>query len=313
LRTSLEAAFADIYVIVRELGRGGAATVYLARDIKHDRIVALKVLRPEVAASLGPERFLREISLTAHLPHPHILPLYDSGERAGFLYYTMPFVEGESLRQRLSREGQLPVAEALRIGAEVADALGHAHKHGVVHRDIKPGNILLEAGHAVLADFGVAKAVRSSIGMHASSSGMVVGTPAYMSPEQAAAAPQVDGRADVYSLGCVVYEMLAGVPPFTGPSVQAILAGHATGQVPPLRTLRSAVTRDMESAIAKALAKVPADRYASAEDFARALQGPPSGAAAASHPRWARLLVVVVLLVVLAYVAFLLVRWFQGG
>ena len=215
------AAFADAlgdrYVGERELGRGGMATVWLARDLKHGRLVALKVLRPEVGAILGGDRFLREIQLTAGLQHPHILPLLDSGEAGGFLYYVMPYVEGESLRQRLSREGQLPLDEALRFTREVAEALDYARDQGIIHRDIKPENILLSRGHALVADFGIALAVSSAGRERLTETGLSLGTPAYMSPEQATADPKLDGRSDQYSLACVVYEMLAGEPPYTGP------------------------------------------------------------------------------------------------
>ena len=208
----LRSALADRYRLDRELGQGGMATVYLAHDLKHDRDVAIKVLRHDVSAALGPERFLAEITTTAHLQHPHILGLLDSGEAAGFLYYVMPFVEGESLRQRLTREKQLPLAEAVRIASEAASALDYAHRHGVIHRDIKPENILLEGAHAVVADFGIAKAINAAGGQTLTQTGMAVGTPQYMSPEQAAGETDLDGRSDLYALGCVLYEMLAGQP-----------------------------------------------------------------------------------------------------
>ena len=279
---ALTAALAGRYRIERELGRGGMATVYLARDLKHDRLVAIKVLHPELAAALGPERFLREITLTAGLNHPHILPLLDSGEvlvehpersegPRSFLYYVMPYVEGESLRDRLTREKQLALADGLRIAADVAAALGYAHSRGVVHRDIKPENILLEGDQAVVADFGIARAIRAAGGDRLTGTGFAVGTPAYMSPEQAGGVPDLDGRADIYALGCVLYEMLAGAPPFLGPSAQAILARHSVDPVPSLHTLRSTVPAGIEQAIEKALAKVPADRFATAADFANAL------------------------------------------
>ena len=304
LSTLLQDGLAGRYTIERELGRGGMATVFLAHDLKHNRTVALKVLRSELAALIGPERFLREIALTAQLQHPHILPLFDSGESAGLLFYTMPYVEGESLRQRLAREQQLPVDEALLIASEVADALSYAHAHGVIHRDIKPENILLEAGHAVVADFGIAKAISEAGGANITSEGLAVGTPLYMSPEQATGTQQIDGRADVYSLGCVVYEMLAGAPPFTGRTGQSIAARHAVDPVPSLRTVRSTVTQPMEQAITKALAKVPADRFPSAREFGRALEAAsPRTSPLAS--RWWRSasLALVVLLVVLGFVA----------
>ena len=215
--SALAAALRDRYVLERELGRGGMATVYLARDLRHDRPVALKVLHPELAATLGPERFLREVRLTARLQHPHILTVHDSGEAAGQLWYTMPYVEGESLRDRLTRDRQLPLDDALQIARNVLAALAYAHSHGVIHRDIKPENVLLEAGEAVVADFGIARAVSAAGGEHLTQTGMSVGTPAYMSPEQAAGGSEVDGRSDVYSLGCVLYEMLAGEPPTPAP------------------------------------------------------------------------------------------------
>ncbi|MEP7326901.1 MAG: serine/threonine-protein kinase [Gemmatimonadota bacterium] len=270
--TLLQSVLGDRYAIERELGRGGMATVYLARDLKHDRQVAIKVLRPELAAALGPERFLREIHLAAQLNHPHILPLLDSGEAAGFLYYIMPFVEGESLRDRLTREKQLPLTDGLRIAADVAAALSYAHSHGVVHRDIKPENILLEGDQAVVADFGIAKAISAAGGDRLTGTGLAIGTPAYMSPEQAGGEQDLDGRADIYALGCVLYEMLAGVPPFLGPSAQAILARHSVDAVPSLHTVRSTVPAGVVRAIEKALAKVPADRFATARAFAEALE-----------------------------------------
>src|SRR5689334_25189836 len=211
------AALADRYRIERELGAGGMATVYLAEDLKHRRRVAIKVLRPELGAAVGAERFLREIETTANLRHPHILPLYDSGSAGGLLYYVMPLVEGESLRDRLAREKQLPIDDALRIAREVADALSYAHARGVIHRDIKPENILLEGGHAVVADFGIARAVSTAGADRLTETGMAIGTPMYMSPEQAAGDPDLDGRSDLYSLGCVLYEMLGVQAPFTGP------------------------------------------------------------------------------------------------
>src|SRR5438128_8255116 len=250
------------------------AIVFLARDLKHDRSVALKVLRPELSAALGAERFHREIQLAAKLQHPNILPLYDSGEAEGSLYYVMPFVEGESLRDRLEREGQLPIEDALRVTREVADALSYAQSRDVVHRDIKPENILLSSDHCLVADFGIARAITAAGGERLTETGIAVGTPAYMSPEQAGAEARIDGRADIYALGCVLYEMLTGEPPFTGSSAQAVMARHSMDPVPPLRTVRKAVPPVMEQAVLKALEKVPADRFATAGQFAAALAQP---------------------------------------
>src|SRR2546430_1085361 len=267
----LQTALAERYAIERELGQGGMAVVFLARDLKHRRAVAIKVLRPELAMALGADRFLGEIQTVAALAHPHILPLYDSGEAAGFLYYVMPYVEGESLRDRLTREKQLPLEDALRIAGEVATALSYAHSRGVVHRDIKPENILLEAGQAVVSDFGIARAITAAGGERLTQTGLTVGTPGYMSPEQAAGERELDGRSDVYSLACVLYEMLAGNPPFLGTSARAILARQSLDPVPRLRTVRETVPEEFERAVVKALAKAPADRFATATQFAEAL------------------------------------------
>jgi serine/threonine-protein kinase len=247
------------------------ATVYLAEDLKHHRKVAVKVLRPELAAALGPDRFLREIEIAAGLTHPHILPLHDSGEADGFLYYVMPYIEGESLRDRLNREKQLPLDDAIQIAREVADALGSAHSHDVVHRDIKPENILLEEGHAVVSDFGIAKAITAAGGEALTETGLAVGTPTYMSPEQATGG-DVDGRSDTYSLGCVLYEMLAGEPPYTGPTPQAVIAKRLSEPVPHVSTLRETVPQTVEQTITKALARAPADRFATVLQFAEALE-----------------------------------------
>src|SRR5437879_4647241 len=267
----LKAALADRYAIDRELGHGGTATVYLAHDLKHSRSVAIKVLRPELAAALGAERFLREIEIAARLTHPHILPLHDSGEAKGFLYYVMPFVDGESLRDRLKREPQLPVEEAVRIAREVATALSHAHSQDVVHRDIKPENILLSGGEAVVADFGIARAIVAAGAETLTDTGLAVGTPGYMSPEQAMAQQHIDGRADIYALGCVLYEMLAGHPPFLGTTAQEILARHTLDPVPPLRTIRPELPAAVDRALGRALAKTPADRFATPAAFIEAL------------------------------------------
>jgi eukaryotic-like serine/threonine-protein kinase len=280
----LRIALADRYVIERELGRGGMATVYLARDLRHDRPVALKVLRPELAPTMGGERFHREIKLAARLQHPNILSVHDSGEVAGQLWFTMPYVAGESLRDRLTREHQLPVADALRIAREAADALGSAHRHGVIHRDVKPENILLSEGHALLADFGVARALRGSDRL--TETGIAVGTPAYMSPEQASAETEIDARSDVYSLGCVLYEMLVGHPPFLGANAPEVLRRHVLDPVPPLRTGRPDLPVDLEDAVFKALAKAPADRFSTAHAFSEALAPAAGGAPRAQRTRW---------------------------
>ncbi len=263
----LRSALSHRYDIQRELGQGGMAVVFLARDLKLGRDVALKILRPELAASLGVERFLREIEIAAQLTHPNILALHDCGEADGILYYVMPYVKGESLRGRLDREKQLTVDEALQITREVADALGHAHSLGIVHRDVKPENILLEAGHAVVSDFGIAKAITEAGGEHLTETGISIGTPAYMSPEQASAERKLDGRSDIYSLGCVLYEMLAGEPPFGGPSAQAIVAKKLSESVPRVSVVREMVPESVDSALAKALSKTPADRHRTVEQF----------------------------------------------
>ncbi len=301
---SLRASLADRYRIERELGAGGMATVYLARDLKHDRPVALKVLRPELAASLGVERFLREIGTMGTLRHPHILPLYDSGEADGYLYYVMPVVEGESLRDRLQREKQLPIAEAVRLAREVAEALGHAHAHGIVHRDVKPANILLEGGHAVLADFGIARAVGAAGGDKLTATGLSIGTPAYMSPEQSFGEATIDGRSDLYALGCVLFEMLAGEPPYTGPTAQSIFAKRMAGPIPRLSALRETVSPALEQVVARLLATSPADRPSTADELVATLDGAQAAAATAprSAPRaWRRpLRIAAILTVVIA-------------
>ena len=248
------------------------ATVFLALDLRHDRPVALKVLRPELSASIGTERFLHEIKITAQLRHPHILPVFDSGEAAGELWYTMPFVEGESLRQLLARQQKLDLADALRITSEIASALDHAHRHGIVHRDVKPENILLEDRQAVIADFGVARAVDAAAGERLTSTGLAVGTPAYMSPEEASGSEAVDGRADVYALGCVLYEMLSGEPPFVGASPQAVIAQRFRALPTPISKRRSGIRRSVDYALERALAIRPEDRFASAGEFAAALE-----------------------------------------
>lgn len=270
----LNAALEGRYRLEREVGVGGMATVYLARDRKHDRSVAVKVLQPELASYVGPDRFLREIKVTAGLQHPNILPLYDSGQAGPFLFYVMPFVDGESLRAKLERERQLSVAEAVRIAEEAADALAYAHDQGIVHRDIKPANILLRGGHALVSDFGIALALSAAVGSRMTQTGLLIGTPQYMSPEQATGEGELDGRSDLYSLACVTYEMLAGVPPFTGSSPQAIVAQALTGAPRPLREHRELVPEVVEEAVAVALARLPADRFADTREFAAALRGP---------------------------------------
>ncbi len=268
----LTTALADRYTIERELGAGGMATVYLAEDLKHDRKVALKVLRPELAAVIGADRFLAEIKTTANLQHPHILPLHDSGEAGGTVFYVMPYVEGESLRDRLDRERQLPVEDAIRIAHEVADALDYAHRHGVIHRDIKPENILLHDGRVMVADFGIALAVsRSDGGTRLTETGMSLGTPHYMSPEQAMGEREITAKSDVYALGCVLYEMLTGEPPFAGPTAQAIIARVLTEEPRSLTIQRRTIPPHVEAAVRTALAKLPADRFGGAAELSAAL------------------------------------------
>ena len=319
LLDSLREALADRYAVQREVGRGGMATVFLAEDLKHHRSVAIKVLHAELAAALGAERFLREIEIAARLQHPHIVPLYDSGSAAGLLYYVMPFVEGESLRDRLTREKQLSLEDALRVATEVASALAYAHSRGVVHRDIKPENIMLSGGTAVVADFGIARAVSAAgDGQHLTQTGTIIGTPAYMSPEQATGSNEVDARSDQYSLACVVYEMLVGQPPFTGPTAQAIIARHSIDMVSPPSIVRNTIPDAVEEAILRGLSKVPADRYPTATLFAEALNTPSAVtgavrratlAGARVRPRpWLRALPVGVGLALVAVGGVLLVR-----
>jgi eukaryotic-like serine/threonine-protein kinase len=273
----LTAALADRYRLEREVGAGGMATVYLAHDLKHDRKVAVKVLRPELAAVIGAERFLSEIRTTANLQHPHILPLFDSGAADGFLFYVMPFIEGESLRDRLTREKQLPISDAVRIAGEVASALDYAHRHNVIHRDIKPENVLLHDGQALVADFGIALAASKAGGTRMTETGMSLGTPHYMSPEQAMGEREITARSDVYALGAMTYEMLLGEPPFTGPTAQAIVAKVMTEKPAPLRGRRETVPAEVEDAVLTALAKLPADRWGSAAEFGSALRGAVTG------------------------------------
>ena len=284
----LDAALADRYRIERELGRGGMGRVYLAEDLKHRRRVAIKVLTSELGAAFGRDRFLREIETSARLTHPHILPLHDSGETDAFLYYVMPYVEGETLGARLKREGPLPVDEAVQLATEVADALAYAHRNGVVHRDIKPENILLAEGHAHVADFGVARAVSLAGGKALTGTGVAVGTPLYMSPEQVVGDPSIDGRSDIYSLGCVLYEMLAGTPPFTADTVEGVVRRHLTEPPVPLNVHRD-VPDVLARTVRRALAKSPSDRFADAQDFARELRGvTTSGAAVLASRRQRR-------------------------
>lgn len=316
----LTAALADRYRIERTLGRGGMATVFLAEDLKHERRVAIKVLDPEVAAAIGPERFQREIATVARLTHPHILPLHDSGVADGLLFYVMPYVEGESLRDRLIREKQLPVDDALRIAREVADALSYAHAHGLVHRDIKPENVLLESGHAVVADFGIARAVAAAGGEKLTATGIAVGTPAYMSPEQAAGSRDFDGRSDLYSLGCVLYEMLTGVPPFSGTTAESLTHQHVNVTPRPVTELRPAVPAGVAAALQRALAKTPADRFNPVALFAEALghrQTEPTPAVAPAPPPARRSnrapAVLAVLAVVVVVAVALATMWITRG
>jgi eukaryotic-like serine/threonine-protein kinase len=319
LLESLREALADRYAVERELGRGGMATVFLAEDRKHHRSVAIKVLHAELAATLGPERFVREIEIAARLQHPHILPLYDSGAAAGFLYYVMPYVEGESLRDRLGREKQLPQEDALRIATEVAGALAYAHSRGIVHRDIKPENIMLSGGTAVVADFGIARAVTAAGDSgHLTQTGTIIGTPAYMSPEQATGSDDIDGRSDQYSLACVVYEMLVGEPPFTGPTAQAVIARHSLDMVSPPSIVRATIPDAVEAAILRGLSKLPADRYATTALFAEALNTPSAATGAvrratlggmrARRPAWRRAAAIAGGLAVVAGAGFVLAR-----
>jgi len=291
----LAAALADRYRIERELGQGGMATVHLAEDLRHHRKVAIKVLRPELAAVLGAERFVQEITTTAALSHPHILPLFDSGTAEGFLYYVMPYVEGETLRNKLDREKQLGVDEAVKLTTEVADALDYAHRHGVIHRDIKPENILLHDGRPMVADFGIALAVSAAAGGRMTETGLSLGTPHYMSPEQATAEKEITARSDVYSLASVLYEMLAGQPPHLGGSAQQIIMKIVTDQARPVTELRKAVPPNVAAALAKALEKLPADRFDSARAFAEALgnthftvEGTAAGLSSSTGGPWRR-------------------------
>ena len=314
----LTSALADRYRVERELGQGGMATVYLAHDLKHERDVAIKVLHPDLGAALGAERFLSEIKTTAKLQHPHILALLDSGAADGLLYYVMPFIAGETLRARLERERQLPIDDALRIAREVADALGAAHALGIVHRDVKPENILLQNGHAIVADFGIALAVQAAGGQRMTQTGLSLGTPQYMSPEQAMGERTIDARADIYALGAVTYEMLTGDAPFTGSSVQAIVARVLTEKPQSIRTVRDTVPIGAEQAVLRALSKLPADRFATAAEFSTALANTGYGSTsgndarlAATAPRRSRRTTVIVGTFALVAVAVGAVGWFR--
>jgi eukaryotic-like serine/threonine-protein kinase len=269
----LNTALAGRYEVDREIGAGGMATVYLARDLRHNRRVALKVLKPELGAVLGVERFLAEIEVTANLQHPNLLPLFDSGEANGLLFYVMPYVEGESLRHRLEREKQLPVDEAVRIATGIASALEHAHARGVIHRDLKPENILIQSGQPVIADFGIALAVSNAGGARITQTGLSLGTPQYMSPEQATGDRVIDGRADIYSLGAMTYEMLVGDPPHLGSTAQAVIAKLLTERAPSVQASRPSVSDEVAHAVERALEKLPADRWSSAREFADVLNG----------------------------------------
>ena len=289
LREQLGISLVERYSIERQVGEGGMATVFLARDLRHDRLVAIKVLREDVAASMGAERFLREIRTTATLSHPHIVPLHDSGEADGIVYYVMPFVDGESLRDRLDREGQLPVADAVRSACDIARALDYAHRHGFVHRDVKPANILLHENRALVADFGIALVLEASGGdLRLTASGMSVGTPQYMSPEQAMGEKHVTGRTDVFALGAMLYEMLSGEPPFSAETAQMIVAKMMTTAPAPIRSLRPTVPEPVAVAIDRALQKVPADRFGTAAEFAEALEGRDNSPALAAERRTRR-------------------------
>jgi serine/threonine protein kinase len=316
------------YVIERKLGEGGMAIVYLARDVKLGRKVALKVLRPELTHSLGAERFLREIVITAPLVHPNIVSIHDSGEASGSLFYVMPYVEGATLRQRLAREIGLPLPEVLSIARQVASALDHAHAHGVVHRDIKPDNVLLLGDHAFVVDFGLARALTTAANRPLTKSGIVVGTPPYMSPEQCTPGAKVDARSDVYSLGCVVFEMIAGRPPFHGPTPDVTMAQHRTREPPSLAAERSDCPAAVDAVMRRALAKKPGDRFRSAGEFATALahaagapfplasppRRPPAGVLRQLWTRMGRRwwIAVAASLALVAAVAALGLRWFGG-
>jgi serine/threonine-protein kinase len=310
LRQKLQAVLAGRYTIERELGRGGMAIVYLAHDLRHDRTVAIKLLQPEITSSLTAERFLREIRITARLQHPNVLGLFDSGAEAGFCYYVMPYVEGETLRERLERQGPLPIAEAIGVAADLCEALAYAHSRGVIHRDIKPENVLFSAGQAMLADFGLARAI--SEGQRSITvAGMSLGTPPYMSPEQAQGLEQIDHRSDIYALGCVLFETIAGRPPFAGPSIGRVIQQHLQSPPPSLRDLRPDTPAGLDGAIQRALAKDPAARFQSADEMLGAIRGAtgPAGPAAPAGPpgQDRRLVLVLGGIAAVAVVALLLV------
>jgi len=320
----LKSALTGRYAVEREIGRGGMATVFLAEDLRHHRQVGIKVLHPELTATLGAERFLHEIETIASLNHPLILPLHDSGESDGLLYYVMPYAEGESLRQRLDREKQLAVDESVRIAVEVADGLDYAHRKGVIHRDIKPGNILLSERHAVIADFGIARAIEVARADRVTSTGLGVGTPLYASPEQATAQETLDGRTDIYSLGCVLYEMLAGEPPLTGSTPQMIQARRLSETPTALHALRDTVPPALDHVIARALARIPADRYTTASQFRQALEEvalattptgnvTPATEPLRSHTAWSGRFVLNSFVVVFAVAVILIGLWLASG
>src|SRR5688572_11135485 len=296
-------ALAELYAIDRELARGGMATVYLARDLKHERTVAVKVLHRELAAALGADRSLREIKVAASLNHPHILPLFDSGSAGSFIYYVMPYVAGESLRERLDREGQLPVVEAVHHARGIASALDYAHRQGVVHRDIKPENIMLHEGEAMVMDFGIAKALSAAGTDTLTQAGVMIGTPAYVSPEQASG-DTLDARTDQYSLACVLYEMLTGEKPFTGPTVPAMIARRLTHPVKPVRAMRDSVPENVEHALTRAMSIDPDRRYATAAEFADALAGAAHAVPATRKPWHRRAAIGAVVVLIMASVAY---------
>ena len=310
----LQSSLSDRYRIEREIGAGGMATVYLARDLRHDRDVAIKLLRPELGAVLGTERFLAEIKVTARLQHPNILPLFDSGETDGQLWYVMSYVAGESLRAKMDRERQLSVKEAVRITTLIAGALDFAHRNGVIHRDLKPENILLQDGQPLVADFGIALAVSNVAGDRLTQTGLSLGTPQYMSPEQAMGERMIDARSDIYSLGAILYEMLAGMPPFSGPTTQAVIAKLVTETPKPVRDLRPAVSPAIDAAIARSLEKIPADRFDTAKEFAGALESAvyDSGGITPLRPAPKKRYGGLVVAVVATIVAVFLVRWYHG-